>query len=81
MEERPELKWGETNLRSPRQPRSSRVLWPTCLQPLTSKPGHHHAFRPAMHPEPPSLWEPSGLRRTHKHQVWLCWNLHSHTGV
>lgn len=61
------LKWGETNLRSPRQPRSSRVLWPTCLQPLTSKPTSSNTFSMAMHPEPPSLWEPpSGIRRPHK---------------
>ena len=52
------LRWGERNLRTPRQPRSSRVLWPTCLEPLVSRPGQA-SVRASV--APPSLWEPSPI--------------------
>lgn len=52
------LRWGERNLRTPRHPRSSRVLWPTCLEPLVSRPGQTSG-RASL--APPSLWEPSPI--------------------
>ncbi|KAK9904272.1 hypothetical protein WJX75_008209 [Coccomyxa subellipsoidea] len=54
------LKWGERNLRTPRQPRTSRVLWPSCLEPLVARPGQASGRANAA---PPSLWEPSPLRK------------------
>ncbi|BDA45575.1 probable single myb histone 3 at N-terminal half [Coccomyxa sp. Obi] len=52
------LRWGERNLRTPRHPRTSRVLWPTCLEPLVSRPGQASG---RANIAPPSLWEPSPI--------------------
>jgi hypothetical protein len=69
------VSWGVTSLRSARHARSSRVLWPTCLQPLVppSPPpsAQQQLHAPALPSRlgTPSLWKLPAAPRRERAQV------------